>query len=176
VTIKIRTTSALLLSAVLLGCAEKRAPNPTPKAAPSAESVATPAMDILAEDACRQLAVRIEETMNAGDAYVFMSAFDVGALLDRLLAGLEVSDKQRMEFAASIKAAPNIALRTSRAIAKGGSFRLLRIHTADGEPRALFRQISGFAVNYQDLILARGRTARRRSWTSTCSWRARTTA
>jgi tetratricopeptide (TPR) repeat protein len=149
--------TALLLGVAFLGCAGKPASRTVPKQAPAAAGSAQSAGNLPSEKACLKLAARIEETMNAGDASVFDGALDIDAVLDRALFGLEVSSELRAGLRSGMTSGSNLAQATCKAIAGGGSYKLLRVHDVAGERRALFRMISGSGFNYHDLSLAQGR-------------------
>jgi tetratricopeptide (TPR) repeat protein len=151
---KIALASAMLPGAILLGCSEK--PTPPPAQEVSGAGAAQPAAELPSEEACLELAQRIEETMDAGDPSAFKDAFDANRMLDTALAGLELSADQRNQFGAGVLSSFNLAEQICAGIAKDGSYRLLRFHSVAGERRALFRMITAGGVNYHDLILARG--------------------
>jgi tetratricopeptide (TPR) repeat protein len=149
--------SALFMSAVLFGCAEKPASTTVPTTVPADKSVDQLGKDTLDEDACRQLAMSIEKTMNALDESAFKAAIDIDAMMDRAVAGLEVPANLRRDFLAGLRSTMNFSRGIRKAIEADGSYKFLRIHNVDGEPRVIFRMIAGGAVNYHDLILAPGK-------------------
>ncbi len=129
---------AIALSALLLG------------AAPSRD-----------EDAFRDFAHAVEAGINEGHAEAL--TVDVIALFRRVTADIPTSDEFKAGFVRGMKKAggdksvsQKFGEQLVSSVREGGSLKLLRLHSVNGETHALYRLVSGKqALNYIDLHLER---------------------
>lgn len=126
-------------------------------AAVLAAPVVSPSVPIT-DDEARQFAAAVEKAVMLGDAGVLSSLINPGLIADRAMTGLEAPDAARRGFRDGVTRSNDLARQIAQLVAKGGSYRLLRIHQEGPEKRALFRLTMGeTGFNYHDLVL--GRTA-----------------
>jgi tetratricopeptide (TPR) repeat protein len=113
------------------------------------------------DEEAKMFAEEFAKNVAANDMTAVNAAFDLAALYQRSTAGIDMSESTRtgVESAFSNFIAPAIADGfglSSRLKNRRGSFRLLRLHHANGEQRALFRVITDTgAINYLDCTLVR---------------------
>lgn len=103
----------------------------------------------------------LESTIAVGDPSVFKSGFDCQTALDRALAPIDSPKQMKEEFSkGAAQGCGSFGDQIAALATQGGSYKLLRVRSVDGGPRALFRLIANDAVNYHDLVLedARGKT------------------
>lgn len=167
--------AALLVVLVIVVAASRNAPDPAHPAArqvggglPVAAAdgplpavlplpVVSPSAPITDEEA-RQFAAAVEKAAVAGDAGMLSSLINPGLIADRAMAGLEAPDAARRGFRDGVTRSSDLARQIAELVAKGGSYRLLRIGQQGPDRRALFRLTMGeTGFNYHDLVL--GRTA-----------------
>jgi hypothetical protein len=149
--------ASVCLSAVLVlgvfggvsGCGKK-------KETPLATNVGATVSD--AE--CQQFADNLQRAAKEGNADAIAAALDVDAIADTAFAGLEMSRKDRDDFAGGFRNSFTRPTGLNRqivdSVAKGASFKLLRIVTVDNQKRARFRSFSiDQGINYMDFLLSR---------------------
>ena len=109
----------------------------------------------LSEEACREWALKIEKTVNAGNPSFLDASLDLEALAEAATRGINAPEPYVRGFRQGVKQS-----RTARfgqavcaAISQGGMYKLLRLRKANGGMRALFRMTGG-GVNYHDVSLA----------------------
>jgi len=105
-------------------------------------------------------AKKLEAAMNA-PGFVEESRFlDWDRLFDRAVAGIELAERDRPKskqgFLSGVRQGGGVFGPIRQQIQPGGSYRLLRVHSVDGKPRALFRMMRGDGgINYHDLFLVK---------------------
>jgi len=133
--------SLAFLAAILL------ATTPAAPAAPASEP------DKL-EESLRPFLTGIEQAVAEGNPKVLDDAMDLEALLDKIVNGVPAPAKFRDAFRQGARSrGVNLGPKVVTAVQREGSFRLLRVRTVAGKPRALFRLLSGETVNYFELYL-----------------------
>ncbi|HOX07527.1 MAG TPA: hypothetical protein PK280_14090 [Planctomycetota bacterium] len=131
---------------LLLGCYEQ--PVTSPVFGKAADDQAT-------EKACLAFATKIETSVNAGDPSFLDRNLDCKAILSTAVAGVSAPAEWAKEFRDGALAQPPYGQELCADIGTGGLYRLLRIHTVEGERRALFRYVSGdHRLQYHDYVLA----------------------
>ncbi len=153
-----RRSCRLFLCGALLATASGRA---------TAQDAAPPPSD--AE--CQKLAALFERHVRDGETDQATQLIDWDAILKKATAGFgEGADvaQARTDFIRGVldtaRESGGLASQVSAAVEQGGSYRLLRIHRVNGDPRALFRLLlpdSG-GVNYYDLTFSRDASGRLR--------------
>jgi tetratricopeptide (TPR) repeat protein len=152
-----RTRIALLLVGALLSVAGVKA---------RGQAVPT-----ISDSECQKLASVFERHVREGDTDQATQLIDWDAILKKATAGFGESadvEQARADFIRGVletaRESGGLASQVSAAVEQGGSYRLLRIHRVNGQPRALFRLLlpeSG-GVNYYDLTFSRDATGRLR--------------
>ena len=103
----------------------------------------------------------LEGTIAVGDPTVFKNGFDCLTALERALAPIDSPAQMKAEFTkGAAEGCAGFGDQIAGLVSQGGSYKLLRVRSIGGSPRALFRLISNDAVNYHDLVLedSRGKT------------------
>lgn len=120
------------------------------------EAPAVVKLDPAVEKTFLDFAKKIEVTINAGDASLLDKAIDMNALLARTLQGLKVPTQLMNGFRAGMGGKFKFGtMVVTRSIQNGGSYKFLRLRSANGETRALFRllQTDDGGLNYHELVL-----------------------
>jgi hypothetical protein len=113
---------------------------------------------------CQKVAGVFEQQVRDGASDQATQLIDWDAILKKATAGFGNSadvEQARAAFVAGVldttRESGGLASQVSSAVEQGGSYRLLRIHRVNGEPRALFRLLLPEAggVNYHDLAFTR---------------------
>ena len=113
---------------------------------------------------CRKLAAMFEQHIRRGEVEQATQLIDWDAILNKATAGFgDNPDVERTatEFRAgvldTVRMSGGLTTQVAAAVEQGGSYRLLRIHRVDGQPRALFRLLlpEGAGVNYHDFTFTR---------------------
>lgn len=100
------------------------------------------------------LARQVEEGVAKGDAKTFVKIFDTDKMMERSFTGLTMSAKLRSDLLPGGRSAiDQIGVVIVSQLKEGGSYKLLRIRTVDGQPRPLFRLLTKQGLNYHELIL-----------------------
>jgi tetratricopeptide (TPR) repeat protein len=111
------------------------------------------------EEEAKEFAEKLSQAVKGNDPARVDSLLHLNDLVERLVSDLNLSAVERRNFMAGAQRSlqqGGFGRQILRSIGDGGSYKLLRVHTGHGRPRALFRMISGEgAVNYHDYVLAR---------------------
>jgi tetratricopeptide (TPR) repeat protein len=112
------------------------------------------------DEEAKTFAEKFANNVTANDTSAVNAGFDLAALYQRSIAGINLSEATRVgvESAFSNLIGPAIAhvFGEGSRKAQGGNFRLLRLHHTNGDQRALFRVITATgALNYLDCTLVR---------------------
>jgi hypothetical protein len=123
---------------------------------PNPEHIGEP----LTEQECQDFAVQFEKAVNSGDDVQVNNLIDMAALFEKSLIDLGLSKDDRRLFQRRAGYGPNqrggFGKFVANQIDQGGSYKLLRIHKVNDEPRARYRVLSpDGSVDYHDLILGR---------------------
>jgi hypothetical protein len=131
------------------------------------------AQPVTAKDA-QALAQSIHAAAAKGDLSVLQAAIDDDEIFDRTVKGMTIKPdvKAGMRDAGG-RISAGLAEAIAAQVRQGGSYRLVRVNTAGGEPRPLFRLISAQGLNYHEMHLFRDGGARCASATCSCSSSAR---
>lgn len=138
----------------LLGCTA-RPPAPAHVANP-ADPAEQPT-----DDECQTFGQTFEKLVVSGNVAEVNQMIDWDTLLGRATAGPQAADKFRAEYQLGLRqklaTAPGLAGQMVDQAKKGGDYRFLRVHTVDGQKRALVRLMTGEQgnLNYHDLVLVR---------------------
>jgi hypothetical protein len=133
-------------------------------AAPGGTAMAQKAASPPSDAECRKLATVFEQHIRRGEADQATQLIDWDVLLNRATAGFGGSPEVKQtatEFTAgvleTVRMSGGLATQVAAAVEQGGSYRLLRTHRVDGQPRVLFRLLlpEGAGVNYHDLTFTR---------------------
>jgi tetratricopeptide (TPR) repeat protein len=152
---RLKRRVVLLCASFLLmpGCAKKTPDPATP--APAVVGVGPPPTE---EDA-RNFAESLTKAVLAGDSASIDQIVHLSDLEERLASDLSMSDSKRSEVLAGTRKGfreVGFGAQIIKATQDGGTYKLLRLHTVDGKPRALFRLIDAAGgLNYHDYSLAR---------------------
>ena len=97
----------------------------------------------------------LEMSLNSGDGKLFEKSLDVAALLGQSTKGLGLDPRELASLTASFEESGGLGpILAGEIKANGGSYKLLRVHTANGQRRALFRLwFEGKGLNYHDWVL-----------------------
>ena len=123
--------------------------------APNSTNTGATASDAESVAFARQFEIRI----NARDMSPFQANVNWDRLLERSLAGLELSPQFRAGVMQGAKSAiaKGMESEISKALGEGGHYRFLRVHSVGMEKRILFRMATAEdGLNYHDLIMSRG--------------------
>jgi hypothetical protein len=107
----------------------------------------------------KQFALDVEKSVRINDAAKTEGLLRTRDLVKKCVSDFGLTEKQMQEFMRGADAAlkqTNLSAQIGAQVAKGGSFKLLRVHTVDGRVRALFRLLLGDGgVNYHDYLVSR---------------------
>jgi tetratricopeptide (TPR) repeat protein len=148
----------LLLGGALLisSACNKESPTPNPDKPAPAVQAAGPAVTA---DEARQFAERLSQATKVGDLAKVHQLIRWNDLRERLVNDLDLTATERLKLRRASQdpeGRKGFGLQILNAIAGGGSYKLLRVHSVKGRPRALFRLITANgSVNYHDYTLAR---------------------
>lgn len=107
------------------------------------------------DEACLDLARKIEGGLKAGDPSALRTGMDCDALLDKIMAGCTLTQPQQQGFRTGVKESFNFPDQIHAAIEDGGSYKLLRMRRADDGIRAVFRLCpSDGGMSYHELMFA----------------------
>jgi hypothetical protein len=111
----------------------------------------------LTDEECQQFAVRLEKAARSGNQVEFSKLFDWEALLYRSISStVEVPGFRKGFIQGVARGQTGLSKQIVEAVTKGGSYRLLRVRTKDGQKQLLFRLLfSDGALNYQEVMLVR---------------------
>jgi hypothetical protein len=112
----------------------------------------------LTDQECSKFAMSLKEAIDARNVAEANNLVDWDALLETGMAGVETTDSCRKNFAKGFKNATGHGGLFGHIVesVKGGSYKMLRIHTVKDEKRVLFRLMDpAGAFSYHDWILAR---------------------
>jgi hypothetical protein len=101
----------------------------------------------------------IEAAIQEADTAKFSAFFDMGAMADKALAGVDVNEQFKKGFkqgAANLTGDASLTGQIVNAVRNGGSYTLLRVHKSGDKHSALFRMSAGGGLNYHDLKFAKG--------------------
>ena len=100
-----------------------------------------------------------EQTLMSGNAVAVDAAINWDAIFAHAMSGIEAPEDVKRSFETDARAffsgPKGLALRLIEPIAKGGRYRLLRVHRQGNEQRALFRFEGERDFRYKDCILLR---------------------
>jgi hypothetical protein len=102
-------------------------------------------------------AKKLEKSLAARDKSVYDSAFDFGALADRVLSGLTTTDDEKKTFTAGVQDSfPDVSARLMTSLGKAGTVKLLRVRETGGDVIALLRYtFDDGTFSYEELYLDR---------------------
>ncbi len=148
----------LLLGCLLLlthACAKRADVPEVATPAPPAKQIGPP----VSEEEARQFAEQFTRALQAGDMEQMHRLLHMPDLVERLVSDFGLSERDRRNIIAGARDATRqngFGQQLHRNVTAGGSYKLLRVRTAGGQQRALFRMVSpDGAVNYHEFLLAR---------------------
>jgi hypothetical protein len=125
--------------------------------APSAAN--QPAAVQLSEDECVQFARSMEATVMQGDLKAFDRLVDWNALMNRATDSLGFSPQHRAGFHRgvldSVTSDTGFAAQMAGHVARGGSYKFLRVRERGGQPTVLLRLVSDAGLNYHEWLLTK---------------------
>ena len=95
----------------------------------------------------------IETSMTTSEGEAFDRYFNLEPLLDDVTADLQGEFKDG--FKNGLLRSMKLGKQMREALGPQGHYKLLRLHSVNGAPRALFRSVGQQGLNYHDLVLAR---------------------
>jgi len=108
-------------------------------------------------DPALAFARRIEETVARGDGSALAAGVDWDAMLNKAMAGAPATPKVESDFRTGfLKGTASFQEAILKAVADGGSYKLLRVRQVGAQRHAIFRLLAGGNVNYHDLWLSTG--------------------
>lgn len=118
---------------------------------PAARGAAAPAAGGVGEyvTMCRE----IEAAVTTGDGEAFDRYFDLETFLEAVSVGM--NPEMRAGFKEGMRQTLRIGRQMHDSLGPSGHYRLLRMHSVNGAPRALFRTVGQQGLNYHDLVLGR---------------------
>jgi tetratricopeptide (TPR) repeat protein len=144
----------LVLIVGALGCKPKSAAVPAVSPAPPVTE-GTPA----SEAETKEFAAQVDAAAAAKDLAKLSTLLNLEDLLIRATSDLPIPAGQRASFDQQFRRAAQqnpIAGQVHKELESEGTYKLLRVRTVDGRPRALFRLISSeTGTNYHDFLLTR---------------------
>src|SRR5262245_7290455 len=149
------------------GCESKNAepaaparPSPPPSSSDSMKSSAS-AEQPVTDGECKRFAAAMEAAVRAGDSATYNQMLDWDAAIGKALTGLEELAPFRDVIhspAAALTGPDGVGPRLIESVAKGGSWKFLRIRNKGKQKIVLFRllPLTGVGVNYHEILLSRG--------------------
>jgi len=153
----------LLLSLLLSLAPTAQDPVPASAPAPAAQDEAAKPADELAP--YNELAVALQEAIEAGEGKALASCVDLDALMTKATSGVEVDAGFRKGFESGVKSTllKSFGDSLQAALEQGGELRLLRVRTYDKQHRLLFRLlIPEGGVDYIEFSTKKSRSGRLR--------------
>ena len=102
---------------------------------------------------------RVETLARTGDIVRLAEAVDFGAILESASGGVDGVDDLREHFIRGVREKlsswDGLFQAVHSKVARGGSYRFLRLQTVDGQRMALFRLLTEAGVNYHGFTLVR---------------------
>jgi len=131
-------------SMLVHGAAQPASAPPTPLRPPGAA---------VSEEEARQFCQELEQTVAAGDPQALTQAVDWDEIIQRATASLDRPEESRQVIDIGVRrSGSNLGQQVMEAIQNGGSYRLLRVRTIDGETRAIMRlSTTERGLNYHEL-------------------------
>lgn len=111
------------------------------------------ASQALSEADALDLARKIEKSIAEEGGGWVDRAFDVDAMVDRALQGVEASEASKSGFRKGVKKSFSVGKKIAENLKGEASFKFLRVRTVDGRTRALFRLIADGSINFQEFLL-----------------------
>ena len=105
------------------------------------------------DEACLDLAGKIEKSIAEDEGAWVDKNFDVDAMLDRVMRDAPGDDKTKQGFRTGLKQGFNIGKSTAKAIGPSGQFTFLRLRTVNGKKLALFRLLMDGPFNYHEYVI-----------------------
>jgi len=131
---------------------------------PSPSAPAVPAPLELAR--CEEFAKALQAALEEGDLAGLGACIDVTALLEKATSGIEGDPEYRKGFMKGLRETllPTILRQIHDGLEQGGSLRLLRVRTREGQQRPLFRFLQpGASLEYFEFDLREGADGRVRA-------------
>lgn len=149
---------------VAANLAEGQSSIPGPPAAAGAEvaqAKAAGGMTLVGEEVTSGEYVEAAKAIEAAakeDAQKFGALFDMDALAETAIQGIEMNADFRKGFKSGFANTGNASLTGQIAtnVQNGGTYKLLRVHKHGNKHAAIFRLETGAGLNYHDLHLAKG--------------------
>jgi hypothetical protein len=145
---------ALSATLLLVKSARAQAPSATKPTAANQPAVVQPS-----EDECVQFARSMEATVKQGDLKAFDRLVDWNALLNRATDSLGFSPQNRAGFHRgvldSVTSDKGLAAQITGQVARGGSYKFLRVRERNGQPTVLLRLVSDAGLNYHEWLLTK---------------------
>lgn len=105
------------------------------------------------DEACLELAHKIEASMAEDQGDWLDKNFDVETMLDRVLRDAPGDEKAKQSFRQGLRKGFNLGKTTSKAIGPSGQYDFLRVRTVNGRKLALFRLQMDGPFNYHEYVI-----------------------
>jgi len=105
------------------------------------------------DEACLDLAKKIEASIAEDEGAWVDKNFDVDSMLDRVMRDAPGEEKTKQGFRTGLKQGFNIGKSTAKAIGPSGQFTFLRLRTVNGKKLALFRLLMDGPFNYHEYVI-----------------------
>jgi hypothetical protein len=152
-------SSAIIVAALATTSCEKSKPLPVPVPESAAPAMVHAFGAPPTEAEIKQFALDLEKAVRNNQAAKTESLLRTRDLFQRCVSDFGLTEKQMQDFMRGAERAlqqTSLSAQIGAEVARGGSFKLLRVHTVDGRTRALFRILpNGGGVNYHDFLVAR---------------------
>lgn len=125
-------------------------PQTTPATRPSPPATRTMPSDQAAFAFSQQIATAMKDR----NPRFFNDHFDLDAMLNRTLAGLDLTSANRALLRGQLKQSWNFPQDIVRLLDSRGDYAFLRLRTVDGQKRGLFRMVLEDGFDYHELVLA----------------------
>jgi hypothetical protein len=105
------------------------------------------------DEACLEVAKKIERSMAEDQGAWVDRNFDVDALMARVMRDAPGDAAFKKGFEKGLRSKFNIGALTGKAVTESGSYKFLRVRTANGRKSALFRVLIDGSFNYHEYLL-----------------------